>query len=170
MSSVASKHFYGANPGKYSSFSQQPYRVGLPRDAFIPIISWEPQRQPSSFLVCIRSCLSTWTLDTQTSIPTWQETCRRTTGENVPFQPRRDYYNGQSPLSSEEIGTDRVGDYVAPPVPVMLSRSERPLQLVMNFGDLTLEDAPQLQAGGSGRSHSSRSASNAVIYNAPAAP
>ena len=88
--------------------------------------------------------------------------------EGIPFQPRREYYNGQVPLAPVEIGTDRIGDYVARRlVPIMLGRSERPLQLVMNFGDLTLEEAPSANVGGTARSGSSRSASNAVIYNAP---
>ncbi len=86
---------------------------------------------------------------------------------NVPYQPRREpYYNGQLPLTGVDGGIDRIGDYVARHlVPVMLGRSDRPLQLVMNFGHLEIDDG--LQASGGSRSTSSRGASNAVLYNAP---
>ncbi|KAH8911736.1 hypothetical protein BR93DRAFT_12596 [Coniochaeta sp. PMI_546] len=64
-----------------------------------------------------------------------------------------------SPLDS---GLDRVGDYVARRlVPVMLNRSERPVQLVMNFGTLHLGDDGYARRAGAG------GGSNAVVYNAP---
>ncbi len=95
----------------------------------------------------------------------------------VPFQPRRDYYNGQYPVESGGDGIDNVGDYVARRlVPVILSRSDRPLQLVMNFGDLTIEGGSGMAAFGGGGSSGSSSGSrdgrshrgsNSILYNAP---
>lgn len=64
---------------------------------------------------------------------------------------------------SLDAGIDRVGDYVTRRlVPAMLSRSERPVQLVMNFGTLHL-----LDDGGYPRRGSVEAGSNAVVYNPP---
>ena len=91
----------------------------------------------------------------------------------VPFQPGRDHYNGKYPAESREDGIDNVGDYVARRlVPVILGRSNRPLQLVMNFGNLTIEDGSGIAGFGGGSSSSSRDVrsprgSNSILYNAP---
>lgn len=67
----------------------------------------------------------------------------------------------RDPLPPLDAGLDRVGDYVARRlVPVMLGRSERPLQLVMNFGTLHLSDDQYSRRGAGG------AGSNTVVYNA----
>jgi len=81
-------------------------------------------------------------------------------------------YTGPVYHTHPGMDVDRIGDYVARRlVPVMMNRSERPLSLVMNFGQLFLEDGFNAQQSPDRHSRraggSIRNASNAVIYNAP---
>ncbi|KAH8900485.1 hypothetical protein GQ53DRAFT_740560 [Thozetella sp. PMI_491] len=83
---------------------------------------------------------------------------------NGVYQREPYYYGQQDPLVTDG-GVDRIGDLARRLVPVMLGRSDRPLQVVMNFGHLEMDE--KLHAQGSNRATSSRSATNAVVYNGP---
>lgn len=70
------------------------------------------------------------------------------------YRPDKHYLPNQDATTSS---LELMGDYVSRRlVPTMLTRPDLPLQLVMNFGNLTLDSDPAMS-----------SSSNAVIYNAP---
>jgi hypothetical protein len=78
---------------------------------------------------------------------------------DLPVYPREPHHIPG--VGHADASLDHIGDYVARRlVPTMLSRSDLPLQLVMNFGNLHLDSDAQ----DSGRT---ATGSNAVIYNAP---